>query len=116
MKVGIPRTIRAGVVVGNVYLEKNLSGDDGYKACYNKRTNELLVDADIESGLRDRSFLHEVVHMIDENYGCGLGEEDTSRLANGFLEFLWQLGIELDWADIEAERLFEKGKNIKGGK
>jgi hypothetical protein len=101
IKVKVPKTIKIGTVVGSVALMPYLKSDDSYKACYNRRTEDLLVDTELKGGLRDRSFLHEVVHMIDENYECGLGEDNTSRLANGFLELLGQLGIELDWTEIE---------------
>lgn len=50
---------------------------------------------------RDRVFAHEIMEVIKENYELDISEKDMSRIANGWIEFLGQLGIELDWSLIK---------------
>ena len=41
------------------------------------------------------------MEVIKENYNLHTSEEDMSNIANGWLEFLSQLGIEFDWEEIK---------------
>ena len=102
MKIAIPNNITIGAFIAQVVIKDNLSGDDGYKGSYNQRTSELNIDSALFGEIRDRVFLHELMHVIALNYEVHLAEDDITRLANGLYEFLMDAGIELDWCDIEV--------------
>ena len=101
MKVKIPESFKIGATRADVSFEKYLSGDEGFKGTYNRRTGELHIESELGGELRDRTFGHELMEVIKENYNLNTPEDDMSCIANGWLEFLWQLGIEFDWKDIE---------------
>jgi len=99
MKIKIPKHFKIGATEANVSFRAFLRGDDGYNGVYNVRTTELELDAALVGGKRDRTFGHELMEVIKENYELEIPEKDMSCIANGWLEFLWQLGIEFDWED-----------------
>jgi hypothetical protein len=101
MKVSIPNSIVIGAYQPQIVIKENLR-DDGYNGSYNTRTGELNVEAVIFGEMRDRVFLHEILHVIAQNYEVQLDESDITRLANGLLEFLLNLGIEFDWSEVET--------------
>ena len=104
MRVKVPKEIKIGALRADVGISDYIRVDDGYKGFFNQRTEELRLDINLTGGSRDTVFLHEIVHMISINSESGLSEEDTSRVANGFFEFLYyNLGIELDWSGIKEE-------------
>ena len=41
------------------------------------------------------------MEVIKENYELNTSEEDMSRIANGWIEFLEQLGVEFDWSNVK---------------
>lgn len=100
MKVKVLKQFSVGATGARVELRQYLHSDEGFNGTYNRRTEELLIDSELIGGKRDKTFGHEVMEVIKENYNLGTSEDDMSNIANGWLEFLWQLGIELDWSDI----------------
>ncbi len=103
MKIKIPRTFKVGAATANVSLKKHLSGDDGFNGTFNTRTGDLRLDCVLIGSKRDRIFAHELMEVIKENYSLHTSEDDMSNIANGWLEFLSQLGVEFDWSDIKEE-------------
>lgn len=101
MKVKVPKELKIGVFSVKVGMKDYIRCDDGFKGTYNQRTGELYIDTQLRGEIRDSTFMHEVVHIIDHNYECGLSEENTSRIANGFVELLRNLKMELDWSEID---------------
>ena len=101
MKVKIPRQFKIGATEAQVGFTKHLFSDDGFNGTFNKRTGELLIEAVLNGKKRDRTFGHELIEVIKENYDLGVSESDMTCIANGWLEFLWQIGIELDWSEIK---------------
>ena len=100
MKVKVPKYIEIGSLTGSVSFADNIRVDDGWRATYNQRTAKLEIDKSCGM-MTDRTFLHEVVHMIDINYEVDLNEQSISRIANGIYEFMINnLGLEFDWQDI----------------
>ncbi len=100
MKIKVPKVNQIGSFMCRVKLTPYLRCDEGWRASLNQRKNLIEIDTQLSGNCRDRSYLHEIVHQIDINYECGLSEENISRIANGFCEYLNNLGIELDWSDI----------------
>lgn len=102
MKVKIPKEFTIGATGATVGFAKHIHSDEGFNGTYNKRTEELQIEAHSFGKQRDRTFGHELMEVIKANYELSTSEDDMSRIANGWLEFLWQAGIELDWSDIQS--------------
>ena len=102
--VKVPSQIKIGALRANVSVVPYIHADDNFKGLFNQRTEQLQIDNQLGGRVRDTTFLHEVAHMIAINYEIGMNEEEISRTANGLFEFLYyNLGIELDWSEIEEE-------------
>lgn len=101
MKIKIKKQIKIGATEAYVSYQKHLQSDEAYHGTFNRRTGRLTIDADLDGIKRDKTFGHEINEVIKENYNLHTSEDDMSNIANGWLEFLWQLGIEFDWSDIE---------------
>ena len=100
MEIKVPGQIKVGAHNAKVVFTSNLKVDDGWKGCYNQRLGLIQVDP-VGGADKDKTLMHEVVHMVDLNYECGLDEVNISRIANGITEFLQNnLGIAFSWADI----------------
>lgn len=102
MKIKVPKQFEIGSTQAYVGFMRHLHSDEGFNGTYNRRTGKLEVDAHLWGAKRDRTFAHEVNEVIKENYDLGISESDMTCIANGWIEFLGQLGIELDWSLIEA--------------
>lgn len=104
MKVKVPKQFKVGAFDATVHITPFLRSDDAWKACFNQRTGRIELDSELGEQMRDRSFLHELTHMIDLNYGCDLSEDNIDRIACGLYEILHNnLGIELDWSNIKRD-------------
>jgi len=100
MKVKIPREFKVGATPAKVYFQKNLSPDEGFNGTFNKRTGRLCIDSELIGAKRDKTFGHELSEVIKENYDLDISEHTMTTIANGWLEFLYELGIEFIWDDI----------------
>lgn len=83
--------------------KKQLHNDEGFDGTFNRRTGDLHIDAGLSGRKRDKILGHEVMEVIKENYELDISERDMSRAANGWVEFLYQLGIEFDWSEIRND-------------
>ncbi len=100
--VKIPNDIAIGATRASIIFKPNLKGDDGYDGTFNKRTGELALDVQLIGEKLDKTFMHELLEVIKENYCLDVDEKTMSMIGHGLLEFLWQLGIEFDFSDIET--------------
>jgi len=103
LKVKIPRHFKIGATSASVSLSENLKSDEGFAGSFNNRNNELRIDSQIGGEKRDKILGHEINEVIKENYELEVSERDMSCIANGWVEFLQQLGIEFDWHDISGK-------------
>jgi len=101
VKIKVPTVNQIGSLKYPVSFVSHMRTDDGWKGSLNERTGVIHIETEISGNMRDRTYLHEIVHQIDINYEIGLSEENISRIANGFCEYLNNLGIELDWSNIK---------------
>ena len=101
MKVKIPRKIKIGATPVFILRKQYLQGDEGFHGTFNRRTGELEIDSSLDGAIRDKSFAHEIMEVIKESYNLHTPEDDMSNIGNGWIEFLWQLGIEFDWGNIK---------------
>ncbi len=104
MKIKIPAHFKIGATGADVGLMAHLHSDEGFNGTFNGRTGALEIEAHLCGDKRSRTFAHELMEVIKENYTLDTSEEDMSSIANGWLEFLSQLGIEFDWSDIKEEK------------
>ena len=103
MKVRIPQTFKIGATLVSVCFTEDLLDDCGFYGTFNRRTDKLELESRLKDApsKRDKTFGHELMEVIKENYNLHTSEEDMSNIANGWLEFLSQLGIEFDWEEIK---------------
>ncbi len=101
MKVKIPKQFRIGATEAIIYTKEDLQSDEGFNGTFNRRTGRLEIDARLDDIKRNKTFGHELMEVIKENYNLHTDEDDMSNIANGWLEFLYQLGIEFDWSNIK---------------
>lgn len=100
MKVKIPQSVKIGNFNYKIKFTEHLKIDENWRGSCNQRTGLIEIDP-IGGDSMNRTFVHEVIHMIDFNYGCDLNEDTASRIAHGIAEFIFDnLGIELEWDDI----------------
>lgn len=104
MRVKIPPKIKISTHTYSVVFDPHLRHDDGCYGVANHRKQTVNIESSIPPTLRDQTFLHEVVHIIDKVFVCRMNEDDLERMSNGFADLLFNnLGIELDWSDIEGK-------------
>ena len=102
MIIKIPKIVRIGSCVHDVSQKRNLKLVEGCWGVTRRVVSTITVDADLPPAHKANTFLHEVMHMIDMEYSCGLDEDNIERIANGLFVLLADnLGIELDWGDIQ---------------
>jgi hypothetical protein len=98
MKVKLPKTIKVGgldiaLEIGGA-VEKELSSKIVY-GDYNQGMRRIRLTNNFDPERLSNSFLHEILHAIDDRYNnYQLTEETTEALANGLYEVLTQLEIE----------------------
>lgn len=101
MKVKIPKEIKITTHPYKIKFTPHLTLDDGFSGTVNHRTLTIEIEPIIPQSRKLLALLHEVVHIINKVYCCGLEEENVDRLASGIAEMLDSFGLEFDWVDIE---------------
>ena len=72
----------------------------------NHITQIIGIERELPASQRDVTLIHEVLESVNRHYNCGLSDENIDRIAHGMAEFFFDnLGIELDWRDIEIDKL-----------
>ena len=103
MKVKIPREISIGIQKYRVeYLPDEVFNDNEFGAAWHRK-QLITIEPTSHYVQKYTTLLHEVMHLIEKAYSFRIPDEDVDRLASGMGEFLKDnLGIELDWSDIEG--------------
>ena len=77
------------VMLGITYDVKTLAKETQDKAnilgLYDSNLETIYLAADMPKGLHKRTFLHELIHMVDDHFEIGISEKQTSRFATGLL-------------------------------
>ena len=103
MQIKVPKTIQVG---GHVYTLSfsEAPRDDGNAAQVNHRLQTIQMLRDRKSTKRQASLIHELLHIIDVVYlNSKLGEDEINGLAQGLNQIFPQLGIELDWSELDHQ-------------
>ena len=104
MKVIIPKQIKVSAQEYEIELVTNLENDyDLWGQCLTGR-GVLKIEAGTNPAGRTQTFLHEVMHAINDIYTCRVEEDNIDRMAQGLRDVLVDsLGIEFDWGEIKDE-------------
>ena len=81
--------------------------DDGdFRGSALHRHHEVALNPKLHAQQLRVTYLHEVLHVIDQSYCMHLSEDAVGPLAEGLAEFLFNnLGIELDFSKIDTRKV-----------
>ena len=97
-KIKIPQTLKVGGRSLLVKFTKNLLRDTGNRGEVEWHTETMRIDSDMVYTLTVITFLHEIVHCIDEVYcNRNLSEDETNQLAEGLYQVFDGMGIKFKW-------------------
>ena len=100
MKVKIPKEIKIGTLDYTITLDPYIWKEDAQKGQVNYMKLTIKLDPQIPESQRSLTLIHEVIHIVCDNYNVHLDEDDVDRLAHGIGEFLFNnLDIEFDWSE-----------------
>jgi len=87
-KIKIPETVQVGGIRYHVIYQNRLisNGAEAYGLCdLDKR--QIILNTDYPEHY-DKTFLHELIHTIEEKYHISLDEKQVDCLAQGLLDIL----------------------------
>lgn len=88
----LPRRIPVGSRSYSIFRDKSVDGENIYATC-DYRNEEMRFSPTINARHTARTFLHELVHAVCEEYRLGLAEDDIHRLSNGLVTVLQNLNF-----------------------
>jgi len=97
MKVTIPASLEVGGVAYRIrYDEQVFLRREGLGGQTRFSELEISLSDEVAPEKRSHTFLHEILHAIDEEYcnSKALDEKSTDAISSGLLQVLKQLGIE----------------------
>lgn len=105
MKVKVPSRIQVGGHFYRViYGTSDNFKDDGRRGRVNYRTLLIEIDPERPASQQTEALLHEVLHCINSIYATNrLDDEGLDHFSEGLIQLFVNLGIELDWGDIQME-------------
>jgi len=102
IEIRIPKQIKIGAHSYKVSFNYHLKGMGEADAATQHEWQKVFIAPELPPSQRTVSLLHEVLHIINKIYRCGITEENIDRLSEGLAEFLIDnLQIEFDWANIK---------------
>lgn len=103
--IKIPKTISIGSHDYNVIFDER-EEDSEFRGSALHRHHEILLNPFTHPQQRRVTFLHEVLHVIDETFEVRPPDPDVSRLAEGMGQLLFSnLGIDFDFSDIPTREV-----------
>jgi hypothetical protein len=99
VEVVIPKTIKVGGFDYTIEMtpahDAELRDNKNYGECSNQ-LKRIRICSDCQGQQFSETFIHEIVHAIDNVFGHNtLTEDQVHALGNGFLQVFEQLGINL---------------------
>ena len=89
--MNIPKQIKVGGHTYNISLVKGedySKGRDNWGRTYHSE-KKILIDKEIERTQMEQTFIHEMLHCVDQVYNANsLEEEEITRLAEGLYQVL----------------------------
>ena len=100
-RIKVPNEIKIGVHAYGVEYNPHLWMEEELKGSANHISQKIQIEPALAKSQQDVTFLHEVLHIINDQYRLRLSDDDVDRIANGWADFLFNnLQIEFDWSDI----------------
>ena len=100
MIVKIPSKVKCGAYTYRLRLIKDLVITADRVGEYRPHDAEIVIDEAIHPQQKGVTLIHEYLHAVNTVHSLHLDDDTIDRLAQGFMEFLQCLGIELDWQNI----------------
>lgn len=101
MKVKIPREIKIGAYNYKVVYAPNLVYDHKLLGQALAEKQLIRIEPDTTPQTKEVTLWHEIVHSINDVYGCELDENNIDRIAQGITAILKNdFNIEFDWSEI----------------
>ena len=102
MKFTIPKRHRLGHHDIDIKYEKGLVAYHDKYAQWRPQDLSIVIDPDMPQSIKDESWLHEEIHAMSDKYlADSLTEYQVKNLGCGMASLFRDLGIELDWSEIE---------------
>jgi len=102
MKIAIPKKIKIGIHTYSVEFNSLLWYEESLKGSVNHLKQVIQIDPVIAETQKCVTFLHEVIHVINDNYRCKLDDDEVDRIAEGIAELLKDnFNIDFDWRNIK---------------
>lgn len=103
--VKIPKEVRIGSYTYKIWFDER-EDDSDFKGSSLHRRHEILLNPEIHPQHRRVTFIHEILHIINECYGISPPEGDITRLGEGIGQFLFSnLDIDFDFSDIPHRKI-----------
>ena len=103
MKVKIPKILRLLTHTCEVKFDTKRAVSAGCCGLTRHLYQDITLDGTtLPKSEIDQVFLHEYIHFIERHFCLKLDDADVERLSEGLAVLLFKdLGIELDWSEIE---------------
>ena len=99
MRIDTPLKLSAGAHIYKVSLNQVVA-DDGHYATCNHKLQEIWIAPNVPDSQKLVSLVKEYLRMVCRTQVIRVDEDDADRLAEGFADFVRQLGISLDWSKV----------------
>lgn len=104
MKVKIPRQIKLGTHCYKIRYNPMLWHIESLKGSANHITQIIEIDPVLAPSQQLVTLLHEINHIINDNFRCKLDDDEIDKMAQGVAELLVNnFGLSFDWSDINSQ-------------
>ena len=102
MKIKIPQKIKLGIHEYQIRYNSVLWHEEALKGSANHLKEVIDIDPHLAPNQKIVTLLHEINHIINDQYSCKLDEAEINSMAEGMAELLIDnLFIEFDWSTIK---------------
>ena len=100
--IKVPKQVQIGGHIYRIALSADIKDSDCH-AAVNHRLLAILVSTDRPESQKIEGLGHEIIHIINNIYGCDLEERQIDGLGQGLFQVFSQVGLTLDWSDIPVK-------------
>jgi len=102
MIIKVPRKVKMASHTYGIKCDSRQSLSAGTCGLTRHIYQEIIMDPSWPLSQKNQTLLHEVMHLIERFWVVKLDDNDIDRIAEGLAVFLFDnLGIELDWSDVD---------------
>lgn len=104
MKVKVPLSLKFGSRNFPIELDQFLLRDNGHLGETHYRKEAIILDAHCSNGNKFITLIHEVLHIINDQYQTNLDEDNIDRISEGIADLLINgFGFEFDWSNFDIK-------------